>query len=108
MSDWVDAESCIERALQLSDSQQWEGALEHLDAALAINPHEASWHAQRGQVLDQLERYQEATQAYRSAVELEPDQPELSTLLGIDLIRTEKYSEALEVYERHRRARAGI
>src|SRR5262245_23632858 len=100
MNDWVDAESCVERALQLSDAQQWEEALQQLDAAIAINGNEAAWHAQRGQVLDQLERFDEAICAYRCALELEPGHVELNTLLGIDLIRTEQYVEALAVYEK--------
>ena len=34
MSDWLDAEQRIERALELSESRRWEEALEEIDAAL--------------------------------------------------------------------------
>ena len=57
MNDWQDAESRVERALQLSEAQQWDEALHELEAAIAINPNDPIWHAQRGQILDQLENF---------------------------------------------------
>ena len=55
MNDWADAENRAERALQLTETQQWSEALDELEAAIEINPNDAIWHAQRGQILDQLD-----------------------------------------------------
>ncbi len=104
MNDWLDAENRIERALQLSDAEQWNEALAELEAAITINPRNPAWHAQRGQILDQLERYDEAVEAYSRACELGDPPTELMTALGIDLIRTEKLEEAIQLYEKLARA----
>ena len=60
MNDWFEAEQRVERAQQLSESQRWEEALTELDAALAINPNNATWHAHRGYLLEELDRWEEA------------------------------------------------
>ena len=54
MRDWLDAETRVERAAELTEAHQWAEALGELDAAIEINPHDADWHIQRGQILDQL------------------------------------------------------
>jgi tetratricopeptide (TPR) repeat protein len=99
MNDWFDAETRVERALQLTDEEQWQEALKEIEAAIAINPNDAAWHAQRGQILDQLELYDEAVEAFKQAVKLEPEDAELSALLGVDLIRTDRFEEAIALYE---------
>lgn len=100
MRDWLDAETRIERAQQLSDMHRWPEALDELDAALAINPNDATWHAHRGHILDQLERHDEAADAYRTALELNSESPDVETALCIDLIRTGQHSEAVSRLER--------
>lgn len=100
MNDWLDAETRAERALQLSESQKWREALNELEAALAINPHDSFWHAQRGQILDQLDQFAEAVEAYRQSLDLEPDNLEINTALGIDLIRIGQYEQAVHHFER--------
>jgi tetratricopeptide (TPR) repeat protein len=100
MKDWLDAETRIERAQQLSEMHRWPEALDELDAALAINPNDPNWHAQRGHVLDQLERHDEAAAAYRSALELNPESADVETALCIDLIRTGCHAEAVSRLER--------
>ena len=64
MGDWLEAEQRVERAHLLSESQRWTEALAELDAAIAINPNSAPWHAQRGLILEELDRCGEAVQAY--------------------------------------------
>jgi len=56
MNDWLEAEQRVERAQQLSESHRWAEALTELDAALAIHPTNALWHAQRGYLLEELDR----------------------------------------------------
>lgn len=97
MSEWLDAEERVERAQQLSEAQQWTAALEELEAALAINPHHPIWHAHRGYLLEELERGKEAVAAYKTALELDPSDPEVALALGAALMRLERFGEALEV-----------
>ena len=99
MNEWIDAEIRAERALELSESQRWDEALTELDAALAINPEESDWLVQRARILDELERYEEAVEAYAEARRREIDSPELSTRLGVDLIRVGRYAEAVCLFE---------
>ena len=77
MNDWMDAEQRIERAQQLFESSQWDEALEQIDRALDINPSNGSWWSSKGFLLDHLERYEEAIEAYESALEHDPEDREL-------------------------------
>ena len=106
MRDWLEAETRIERAQQLSEQHRWPEALDELDAALAINPNDATWHAQRGHVLDQLERHEEAADAYRSAIDLDLASPDVATALAVDLIRTGRHAEAITRLEQLAREQA--
>lgn len=101
MSDWFDAEQRAERAAQLTESRRWAEALAELEAALEINPANTSWLAQRGFLLDQLDRLPEAIESYESALAAgEPDDREILLALGIDLSRVGRLSESLTTFER--------
>lgn len=95
MNDWFEAEQRVERAQQLAESRQWPEALAELDAALAINPTNGAWMAHRGYVLDQLERYDDAIDAYRASAELEPGDADVLLALGVDLARMGRGEEAI-------------
>jgi len=95
----MEAERRVERAQQLFESHRWEEALSELDAALSINPHNATWHAQRGFLLDELDRTGEAADAYQHALELEPGDRDVSMALGMTLLRLERYVRAIAVLE---------
>ncbi len=103
MNEWFDAEQRAERAQQLTESHRWAEALAELDAALDINPSNINWQAQRGFLLDQLERFDEAVQAYRDVLESEPEDRETLLALGIDLERVGRLSESASLLERLRR-----
>ena len=100
MSDWIEAEQRAERAQQLLESECWPEALDELTAAIEINPHNAEWHGNRGYLLDQMGRHDDARGAYRLAVELDADNCEWLTALGLDLTRLGKLDEAIELFER--------
>lgn len=100
MNDWYDAEQRAERSQQLCESQHWEEALDEIDAALEINPNDASWLAYRGFLLDNLDRPEEAIKAYTASLELQPEDTELLVALGIDLTRVGHHHRALQVFER--------
>jgi len=98
MSDWLEAEQRVERAQQLSESRRWGDALQELEAAIAINPANALWHAQRGVLLEELSRCNDAINAYRRSLELDPYDREVSLALGTCLARQGNYARALEVF----------
>ena len=64
MNDWFEAEQRVERAQQLSESHCFAEALSELDVALSINPNNALWHAQRGYLLEELDRTAEAEKGF--------------------------------------------
>ncbi|MFQ5413685.1 MAG: tetratricopeptide repeat protein [Phycisphaerae bacterium] len=99
MNEWLEAEQRVERAIQLSEAERWEDALREIEAALAINPNNAMWHAHHGFLLDELERYNDCVDAYRQALALEPASIDVAMALGTALIRLERYAAALEVLE---------
>jgi len=99
MNDWLDAEQRVERAQQYSESHRWSEALVELDAAIAINPHNALWHAQRGYILEELDRDEEAADAYQQAFSLDAGDNEVALALGVTLARLGRYAQALEVLE---------
>ncbi len=99
MNDWLDAEQRVERAQQLSESRRWEEALAEIDKALAINPSNATWHAHRGFISEELEHWEEAAEAYANAYELEPGDREISVALGAALARLGRFSKALTIFE---------
>ena len=99
MNDWFEAEQRVERAQQLTELQQWVEALAEIDAALTINPHNAAWHAHRGYILDELDRVDEAAEAYERALGLEPGDRDVAIALGIALTRRGRLARALEVFE---------
>ena len=99
MNDWFEAEQRIERAQQLSESFRWAEALAEIDAALAINPHNATWHAQRGGILEELDRIEDAAEAYRVSFSLDADDRDVAVALGMVLARLGRLANALEIFD---------
>ncbi|MCG3131981.1 MAG: Lipopolysaccharide assembly protein B [Phycisphaerae bacterium] len=100
MNDWLEAEQRVERAQQLAESQQWDEALAELDAAIAINPNNAPWHAHRGFVLQQMDRSDQAASAFERAVELDPSDKDLLMALGTTRMALGRFAAALQVFDR--------
>lgn len=99
MNDWYEAEQRVERAQQLSESQQWDEALTEIDAALRIDPHHALWHAQRGFILEELNRGTEAVSAYERSLSLDPEDRDVTLSLGVALARMGRLSRASAILE---------
>lgn len=100
MSDWMEAEERIERAQQLSESQQWDAALDEIEAALRIDPRNAPWHGHRGYILDQLSRFDDAIKAYRTALRFGQLDRDVLMALGMDFIRAGRFARARETFAR--------
>ncbi len=99
MNDWFEAEQRVERAQQLSESHCFAEALSELDVALSINPNNALWHAQRGYLLEELDRTAEAVEAYQRSLQLESGDQDVSLALGAALAHLGKFAQALTVFE---------
>lgn len=99
MNDWFEAEQRVERAQQLTESHRFAEALSELDAALAINPHNAAWHAQRGFLLDELGESDQAVEAYEHSLALEPDDCEVSLALGHALLNMGRFARAVNLLQ---------
>lgn len=99
MNDWFEAEQRIERAQQLSESLRWVEALAEIDAALAINPHDAAWHAQRGCILEELDRVEDAAEAYGASLALDEGDRDVAVALGMVLARLGRLANALEIFD---------
>jgi len=99
MSDWFEAEQRAERAQKLCESHRWAEALTEIDAAVGINPANATWQAQRGFVLEELGRWEEAVDAYQLSLELESGDREVMLALGSVLLRLERFTQALTIFD---------
>ncbi|MGB2987368.1 MAG: tetratricopeptide repeat protein [Phycisphaerae bacterium] len=99
MNDWLEAEQRVERAQQLSESFRWAEALAEIEVALEINPNNAAWHAHRGYILEELGCWEDAAQAYGTALELEPGDRDVAVAFGAGLCRLDQFSRALKVFE---------
>jgi len=100
MSDWLEAERRVERAQQLSESRRWAEALAELEVALSIDPSHALWHAQRGFLLEELGRPEEAVSSYEQALELDAGDRDVALALGVLLLDLERFPKAIEILEK--------
>ena len=60
----------------LAAGSDWTPALAHFETAISIDPGDAPTHAKIGLALARMERFDEAMEAFRRVLELEPDSPE--------------------------------
>lgn len=100
MDQWSDAEQHAQRGRQLYEAGQWDRALSELRLAVQHNPYQAEWHFGMGLILDAMERYREAAQAFEHALNLRGEDLDTLAHLGIDLVRSEQPQRAIEVLER--------
>ncbi len=108
MSDWQEAEQCVEHAHELYERGRWEEALSELRRAIAINPDNGAWYFNLGLTLDMMDRYDEALTAYQRAAVLDPQDIESLIAAGTDCTRVGKYQKAIEYFERVERIDASV
>ena len=97
MNDWYDAEQRVERAQQLTEAQRWADAVVEIEAALDIDPDNASWHAHHAFLLEQLECPDESLLAYERSLDLEPADPEIRFGYSAVLMSLGRYARVVEV-----------
>ena len=73
-------------------------AYAHLQAAVAINPHEGALHKNLGTTLFQMDRFEDAAEQHREAVRLTPDDADAFVALGADYQKLGRHAEAIEAY----------
>ncbi len=100
MNDWNEAEQRVEKAQELFEQRKCHEALAELRAAIAINPYNSAWLFNIGLTLDELERFDEAIEAYREALSIAHNDLESMSHLGVDQFRTGQFREALKTFER--------
>ena len=100
MSEWNRAERHAQRAQRFFRAGKWERALHELREALDHRPEEGEWLFGLGLTLDELERFDEAADAYARALEIRGEDVPGLLHLGIDLIRVGQPAEALESLQR--------
>jgi superkiller protein 3 len=105
MNDWNDAERRVERAQELYEQRKLQEAVDELRAAIAINPYNSGWFFNLGLTLDELDRAEEAIDAYKQALDIDPNDLQTMNRLGMDLHRVGGSSRR---WRRSRRSRTSI
>jgi tetratricopeptide (TPR) repeat protein len=99
--DWFD------RGIDLEETDP-AAALEAYAEAIKLHPELADAHVNRGWLLHEAGRFDEAEQAYRGAITACGSEPLLLYNLGVLLVDMDRKKEAIEVYEAALRANPGF
>ena len=101
------AQDCFDRGTELEEADP-QAALAAYAEAIAIDPKLVDAHVNRGLLLHEAGRFEEAEQAYRTAIAACGDEPLLLYNLGVLLADMDRKKEAAEVYESALRASPGF
>jgi len=100
MNDWNEAEHRVEKAQEFFEQRRWQEALDELQAATAINPYNSAWFFNIGLTLDEMERFDEAIEAYRRSLEIDANDLQAMNHLGVDLHRSGQHDTALATFNK--------
>jgi tetratricopeptide (TPR) repeat protein len=103
----VSGHQWLERALELEDDDQ-PGALAAYAEAIVADPKLVDAHINRGWLLHEAGRLEDAERAYRAGIEACAAEPLLLYNLGVLLVDMDRKSEAVEVYEQALQANPGF
>ena len=90
----------IERGLERLAAKEFDAALVHFDAAIALQPQFAVGHANRGAAHYRAGRVEEALAGYERATSLDPAFADALRNQGIILCELQRFDEALPVLDR--------
>ncbi|MHC5024888.1 MAG: tetratricopeptide repeat protein [Planctomycetota bacterium] len=99
MSDWFDAESHADRALEMYERGRWAEAEAELRKALSLNPDQPEWLFNLGLTLEASGRDTDALDAYERAVDLMPGQVDPLIAAGIVCNRLNQHDRAIEWFD---------
>lgn len=88
------------QARELFSQGHTEGALEALNASLALDPYNTQALMGKGEALFSLQRYPEAIAAFQAVLSLSPSNDEAYAKLGNTYLVMKEYKEAAGAYER--------
>ena len=88
------ANEYLDKALEMLRAEEYERALYGIERALELNPHYPDLHNFRGIVLCELDRPEEAVEAFRQSAERSPDQVVPRLNLAFARIRAGRWREA--------------
>ncbi len=97
-SAWDMAEQKAMQAFELYEDGKMNEALSAMNEALEINPANDRWHFNKALTLDAMERFEEAIEEYKLALEFNSGDVEILNCLAVDYTRTGQYDLALEVF----------
>jgi tetratricopeptide (TPR) repeat protein len=80
--------------------RNWPAALALIDQALELNPDNAFAHSNKGNILQELGRVEDAIESYDKAIALAPDNVEVYNNKGNALQALNKFADSLEWYEK--------
>ncbi|HEX4809619.1 MAG TPA: tetratricopeptide repeat protein [Bryobacteraceae bacterium] len=91
-------EASLQRAVELQQQGDLEGAVAGFRNFLAERPNEVAVRSNLGVVLSRLGRYDEAIAEYRKALEVEPANASISLNLGLAYYKSGRISEAAKAF----------
>lgn len=97
-NSWDQAEQKAIKAFELYEDGQMNEALMAMNEALDINPSNDRWHFNKALTLDAMERFDEAIEEYKYALNLNSGDIETLNCLAVDYTRTGQYDLGLEVF----------
>ncbi|MCP3902977.1 MAG: tetratricopeptide repeat protein [Planctomycetes bacterium] len=100
MSDWFDAETHADRALEMYERGRWAEAESELRKAISLNPDQAEWHFNLGLTLEAAGRDLEALVSYERVIELLPDEPDPLVAAGMACNRVQRFERGIELFDR--------
>lgn len=96
---WEQAEQKAVKAYELYEDGKMSEALCAMNEALDINPANDRWHFNKALTLDAMERFDEAIEEYKLALNLNSQDIETLNCLAVDYTRTSQYDLALDIFE---------
>lgn len=96
----MELEAYFEVYRRVCDANNLEGQIALMNTAISEWPYCASLHFNLGVSLAYAGRYAEAEQAYRGAIELDPDDSEFHYSLANTLKRLKRYGDCIRAFER--------
>jgi tetratricopeptide (TPR) repeat protein len=96
---WNRAEIQAYKAHELYETAHFNEALAAMNEALDTNPANDRWHFNKALTLDAMERFDEAIEEYKLALELSPSDIEILNCLAVDYTRSGHYDLSLSIFE---------
>ncbi|HBG28892.1 MAG: hypothetical protein A2Y10_16705 [Planctomycetes bacterium GWF2_41_51] len=97
-NSWDQAEQKAIKAFELYEDGQMNEALTAMNEAIDINPANDRWHFNKALTLDAMERFEEAIEEYKCALNLNSGDIETLNCLAVDYTRTGQYDLALDLF----------